>query len=229
MDPLRTEQYRGYTIEVYQSAWTENPREEWDQLGTIVHWHRRYELGEERLSLDEARDINANGGFYLWLEKQRGAEVILPLTFLDHGIQSIRIGAGAWACDPGGWDSGTVGFVYAERQKILDWYSRKRMSKRLRAQTKEVLRAEIATFDAYLRGEVYDYVILDPDSEHVDGCCLFFGHPDESGLWNDARRAIDAQIEAQIRKHAMLLKIWIEHRVPLEHRSPFPYPYAASA
>lgn len=223
MDTLvRTEGYRGYTIEIHQDFDPINPRE-WDTLGTIVHWHRRYDLGEEKLSHEQARQIDRNGGFYKWLRRERDAEVILPLTFLDHSVQSIRVGSGAWGCDPGGWDSGTVGFVYASRNKIMENFNRERMSKKLREQVEEYLRAEIETYDAYMTGDVYGYVILDPYGNNIDSCWGFYGW-DESRdyMFNDyIHPVIDHDIKKRAQAHAERVKGWIRNEVPLMYREPF--------
>ena len=45
-------EYKGYTIEVHQYEHPPNPRTEWDNLSTMVCWHRRYELGDEQPRTD---------------------------------------------------------------------------------------------------------------------------------------------------------------------------------
>lgn len=47
MGALHTEQYKGYTIKLYQDELEDGPRD-WDNLGTMVCWHRRYDLGDEQ-------------------------------------------------------------------------------------------------------------------------------------------------------------------------------------
>lgn len=48
-EPLKTIEHRGLTIKIYADHDAESPRE-WDNLGTMVCWHRRYTLGDEQPS-----------------------------------------------------------------------------------------------------------------------------------------------------------------------------------
>lgn len=45
-DDVHREEYRGYTIRLVPDPDPENPREEWDNVGTMRCWHRRYDLGD---------------------------------------------------------------------------------------------------------------------------------------------------------------------------------------
>ena len=45
-DDVHREEYRGYTIRLVPDPDPENPREEWDNVGTMRCWHRRYNLGD---------------------------------------------------------------------------------------------------------------------------------------------------------------------------------------
>ena len=43
---MQKEEYKGYTIEVEQDLDPESPRE-WDCMGTMVCFHKRYDLGDK--------------------------------------------------------------------------------------------------------------------------------------------------------------------------------------
>jgi hypothetical protein len=47
MDAIRTEKYRGFNINIYHDDDPINPRE-WDNMGTMVCFHDRYNLGDEQ-------------------------------------------------------------------------------------------------------------------------------------------------------------------------------------
>jgi hypothetical protein len=141
-----------------------NPREEFDHLGKIVHWHRRYEFGER---------IDNPGQ---WLRDLPEGSVCLPLCLLDHSGLHIWVGSGAHWSDPGGWDSGQVGFIYVTPEDIRKEYSCKRITARTREQVKKCLKAEVTEFDQYLTGDVYGYVIEDEDGRQIDSCWGFYGH-----------------------------------------------------
>ena len=42
------EAYKGFTISILQDAFPANPRTEWENIGTMICSHPRYELGDEK-------------------------------------------------------------------------------------------------------------------------------------------------------------------------------------
>ena len=89
---------------------------------------------------------------------------ILPLYLYDHGGITLRTNPSAFrAQDPGRWDWGLVGWIYAGPAEI------ERMGtppERVGA----VLRVEVEEYDLYLRGEVYTAIIDTPDRAGVESC-----------------------------------------------------------
>ena len=78
--------------------------------------------------------------------------------------------------DSAGWDWGQVGFIYATKEVILKEFSKKRLSKKLLEKVEEILVNEVKTYDQYLTGDVWGYIIEDDDGEHLESCWGFFGH-----------------------------------------------------
>lgn len=183
------------TIEYDQDA--ESPRE-WGNLGKMVCWHHRYNLGDEQPKydadeylLDLARDqvsLNYPDSF---LEHNRDKILtqhftILPLYLYDHS--GITMSTGAFSCP---WDSGQVGFIYASLKDVLkeksltagswntkvSWQSNKQAPETItiRQYAERVLKQEVETYDEFLTGQVYGYVVEDENGEHLDSCWGFFG------------------------------------------------------
>lgn len=194
------ETYKGYTITFEQDEDTQNPRTEWDNLGTIGHWHRRYVMGEVDLRKDhDSRESIER--FIQSIEKKGG--VVLPIAMLDHSGITIWVGDGPHGSDSAGWDSGQVGYIWVEASKIRTEYSVKRITKKTREKVEEVLKSEVATFDAYLIGDVIGYVVT-KDDEEIDSCWGFF--PDTDGTsfetrfgyaLDQARRAVDHRVSKE--------------------------------
>lgn len=46
MEDSMTVSADGYNLQVFRDEYAENPRE-WDNLGKMVCWHRRYNLGDK--------------------------------------------------------------------------------------------------------------------------------------------------------------------------------------
>lgn len=182
MHSVHTENYKGYTIEISQDQYAGNPYEEWDNLGTMCHWHRRGFIGEdlsrlERETIQSRVDkILAEGG------------VLLPVYLYEHSGQTIN--TKGFSCP---WDSGQVGFIYCDADKIRKEYSCKRITKKTREKVTEALRAQVKTLDDYLTGNVYGYIVKDAKGEEQDSCWGFYGDYDqEHGILSEAKSAVDS-------------------------------------
>lgn len=166
---METEKIIGkYKIEIIQDDSPFNPRED-DNLGTMVCFHGGYVLGDKH----EYRQQDYCG----WNElenaiiKNEDVGVILPLYLYDHS--GITMNTTGFHCP---WDSGQVGFIFISKEKMRKEYSKKRISKQLKARIAGYLRNEVGTYDQYLTGDCYGYVITDTEEDsQTDSCWGFFG------------------------------------------------------
>lgn len=154
-------------IRIEQDEGYDSPRD-WDNIGEMVCFHGRYNLGDKD---HDYRDSDYSG----WEEmsdamEKDGAVVILPLHLYDHS--GITMQVGSFSC---GWDSGQVGFIIAKREKILKEFSRARITNKLKERIEKILCQEVETYDQYLTGDVWGYIIEDDDGEHLDSCWGFYG------------------------------------------------------
>ena len=155
---------------------------EWDNLGTMVCWHRRYDLGDKH-------DFNDPEDFYEWLKDNKS--VVLPLYLYDHsGItMSTSNSRYPFTCP---WDSGQVGYIYVTYEQIREEYGYKLITQKRYEQIAGYLRNEITEYDNYLTGNVYWFNVFcdicDPDHEEsIDSCGGFNGYNwKENGLMDQA-------------------------------------------
>ena len=138
----------------------ESPRE-WSNLGTMICWHRRYNLGDRHAFADPE-------SFEHWLA--RNPAIVLPLYLYDHS--GITMNTTGFSCP---WDSGQVGYIYVTLADVRSEYAKRRISGRTRKLAEECLRQEVATYDDYLAGRVYGFIVEDTDGETIDSCWGFFG------------------------------------------------------
>lgn len=115
--------------------------------------------------------------------------ICLPVMMYDHSGITIWHGNSNPAQDAQGWDSGLIGFHYVTKDAVeKEWGGDL-------DRAKAYMEATIKTYDSYLRGDAYGYVI----DEDGDSCWGFIGdyEDEKSGLLEYARNAIDCLIEEE--------------------------------
>jgi len=171
------------TVRLRMDSDPESPRN-WDNLGTMVCAHRRYNLGDES-GLDEALSIinehlsdrqldemGFDSSHVPDIEKAleaTGKVVMLPLYLYDHS--GITMSTSRFSCS---WDSGKVGFIFVSKAKLKTEYGWSRMSKARLEKVYSYLQGEVETYDTFLRGDVWGFQVVE-DDEVVDACWGFFG------------------------------------------------------
>ena len=164
--------YRGLRIRIEQDTDAESPRT-WDNLGTLLCWHRRYWLGDrDKGRQNKGPDLDPEGFRDWWKDNGKGG-ILLPLRLYDHS--GISISAGSEYPLNDAWDSGPVGFCFVTRETILKEYGGRIVTAKKREQARKVLLAEVATYDQYLRGDVYGFTVEDSEGEYLDSCWGFIG------------------------------------------------------
>jgi len=154
----------GKVLKIYQDDSAESPRD-WDNLGEIVCFHSRYNIGDSH---------NYKDGREFSYDTKKG-DVVLPIYLYDHSGITIRT-------EPfnDAWDSGQVGYIRCSKKKMIEEYDKSYDPEKI----KEYLKGEVKTLDQYLKGEVYGYTLLEPktcehcnhtEEEEIDSCWGFYG------------------------------------------------------
>jgi hypothetical protein len=177
-------EYKGYIIEIMPHEVPESPRE-WDNLGTMATFHSRYDLGDKvdfKSEQFDSWDEMAN-----YIEKEKGAVVILPVYLYDHS--GLRMSTGDFHDR---WDSGQVGYIYVTKEDIVRKYGKDTPENREKA--RNVLKREIETYDQYLTGDVWGYKVTDPKGEELDSVWGYYGQ--ESAI-DEAKSVVNYDMQRQ--------------------------------
>lgn len=146
-------------LRLEQDQDAQNPREEFDNAGTMVCWHRRYHLGD-------GHDFEDPQAFLAWwkAKNKSGKGVLLSLYLYDHS--GITMSTSPFSCP---WDSGQVGFIYCLGKTIrAEWGGDK-------AKAEKYLCGEVEVYDHYLTGDVWGAIVEDDDGNTIDSCWGFYG------------------------------------------------------
>jgi hypothetical protein len=177
-----------YRTEIVQDEDPQNPRTEWDNLGKMVCFHKKYQLGDKhKLAASDFQSLED----YL---KASGAAVILPLYLYDHG--GITISTRPFSCP---WDSGQIGFIYLDKKDLEKEFGNNplmidggRLTPQLQKLALEILETEVETYNQYLTGDVWGYRIFKGEEE-VDSCWGFFGR---DYCEQQAKETVEAMVKA---------------------------------
>jgi hypothetical protein len=161
-------------LEIVHDDYPESPRE-WDNLGTMAIFHRRYEFGDENIPFS-SDDFNSWSEMeqHIWNKEKAG--VCLPIYMYDHS--GITINTTGFSCP---WDSGQVGFIYVTKKKLKEEYGK--VNEETISRATKVLEGEVEIMDFYISGNVYGFNLYktstcDKGHEHrelIDSCHGFYG------------------------------------------------------
>lgn len=158
----------GHRLSIIQDDTSDSPRD-WDNIGTMVLFHNRYNLANETSIVQ--------GYFRDWLDLQKvlknqyKSKVIIPVYMLDHSGVCLKT-----TPFNNRWDSGQVGFIFADPQQLEKMGSTHLSPVRL----EEILIAEVETYSKYLSGEVYGYRL-----EKIEKCkcCNHISYTEIDSCW----------------------------------------------
>lgn len=179
---VNTEHFdRGVTLELHFDPDPSSPRE-WDNLGTMVCWHRRADLGDRTIDTTDYEDYD-----HMIVSVTESADpIVIPLWLYEHGGMSMAAGTARpgypFDCP---WDSGQVGFIYCTSETVVREYGADTPENRQRAI--DCMIGEVRTYDTYLQGMIYGYVVNGADG--VGDSC--WGYYDEDDALSEGRAAAE--------------------------------------
>jgi len=189
MDAIKTiEMSDNRTLKIYQDDNPESPRN-WENLGIMACFHNRYELGDKHEFCNEAHYLG-NGewnnypdepdGLLDYLKDNKNNLICLPLYLYDHSGLAMRTyrynrsGESYWQYPE--WDAGLVGYIYVTKQTIREEYEWKAITKQREDKIMQYLMGEVNTYNDYLTGNVYGFILsCNICEEELDSCWGYYG------------------------------------------------------
>lgn len=182
---VHTEVFRRYTINVYYDEHADNPREEFDGMGTLILYYgdRNYYIG------DKGHDYNIETAKTLWmgeyseddedfsppsLEEELKRGVVLPVYYRNYGANGAKVWCGPpdYIWDDDGRQSG---WIWISTSNIIKEYGEYNADSIERC--KKYLEGEIEILSQYFGGDVYCYDVVHR-GEVIDSCGGFYGELD---------------------------------------------------
>ena len=186
-----------YSFKIVQDESPENPLA-FQDVFNVACWHQRYTLGHDDETLGRGpRETPADFFTRVAEEVEHGDQLIdLPLYLFDHS--GLSISTRLFSCS---WDSAQVGHIYIKESEakkvwprgVRHQFNTETKSTEYRAfpesrtgyveRIKNLMRSDIETYNYYLTGQVYGFILLDENGDEVDSCYGFYGDdPRKNGI-----------------------------------------------
>ena len=125
----------------------DDPRQ-WDDLTTMVCFHKRYNLGDE--TDYQSDDYDCWNHMQADIICNEDTVIILPLFMYDHSglFISTEVEPYWWHY---AWDGGQIGFVYVTREKAMEVFDWQRITNKRRKFLTEQIQQAVENYDYYLR------------------------------------------------------------------------------
>jgi hypothetical protein len=196
--------YKGYRIRIEQDDEQFNSPDEWGNDDSfLVYDHRDFFVERKVFNPDDIYEIMLSG------KKLFDGYFFFPVYAYIHSGVSLQLRR--WFNVPQGhneFDVSFKGFALVKKEKGT--YT----------SDKAYIVAEglLHTWNDYLSGNVYGFITEDKNGEQIDSCWGFYGNPERSGLIDDAKNAIDCEIERVRKSKQSKVKTLLKNNVPLEKR-----------
>lgn len=154
----------------------------------------------------------------LQLIEESGEVAMLPISMYEHSGITLWLGS-KWSHSDAQWDCSTIGFAYVEKSTAEQEHM-------LRSGTKchndwkewaySMMEGEMKTYDQFVRGEVYGYMIEDENGEegsddYLSGCWGFFGNEGKKEMLAEAKSDIDSYLERKREKRKNNLDMLVKN------------------
>lgn len=188
-DALEPIQVGDYTVQVVYDQLAENPRDEFDTLGTIEVFGRfQPALGSNDCdhSANSRREKELDEALREILDDDPTA-VVLPLNVKYDGVIDVAVPStrDKFTAAIAGYlltgDEETLvqqlpervdAFIYANTRQLIHEYEDD--SPETRTIALDVMKGEIATYNQWVNGDVYGFIVTNADDDEIDSCWGFY-------------------------------------------------------
>ena len=164
-EPTETIELENQRVEIYIDEYPSDPRE-WDNLGTMAFFHRRYNLGDKH-GFNEPEDLHE------FMNENK--MVYLPVYMYDHSGIGLSTDNSRYPFNCP-WDSGMLGYIYVTYEQVREEFGWKNLTKERIQKIRSHLQNELDVYSQYLEGRAYGYHLICKDcGEELDTCWGFYG------------------------------------------------------
>lgn len=142
----------------------------------------------------------------LQLIDETGEVAMLPISMYEHSGITIWLGSKDGHFDSQ-WDCSSIGFAYIEKSTAEKEMPQRKLDDGQENDWKkwayDMMEGEMETYDQFVRGEVYGYMIEDENGEEgsdtdLCGCWGFYGDDGKKDMIEEAKADIDSYLKKKV-------------------------------
>jgi hypothetical protein len=181
MGYLIEEQYKGHKYIVDYDECRMNPRDEFENLGTIYANRRDFNFDNAIIPDLVEQGLLTNESHPKATRKFKRDYICRLVYYYEHG--GVALSLRSFGCP---FDSGVFGWIAVPKSKVRQEYGCKRVTRKIEERVVEVLKCEIEELQAYINGDVYVWCV---DNEDACG-----GYLDPHEAEDEAKALIDTLV-----------------------------------
>lgn len=160
--------------------------------------------GEDGTASQMADELDLNEK--LQLIDETGEVVMLPISMYEHSGITLWLGSKDGHFDSQ-WDCSSIGFSYVEKSTAEKEMPQRKLDDGQENDWKkwayDMMEGEMETYDQFVRGEVYGYMIEDENGEEgsdtdLCGCWGFYGDDGKKDMIEEAKADIDSYLKKKV-------------------------------
>lgn len=172
-DTHKVIKYKGYTINIYpDDAHDQGPSEWGDTELFLIGDHNQFYVNNDLI--DDIHNLTT--------EDKKKYHIIPLIAYIHSGV-SLSITNESYPFNDK-WDSCQVGYVFISKKDTKSKIKAKKLAKEL-----------INDWNMYLTGNVYGFIVFDPQGEEIGSCWGFYGEPKDSDIINTAKGEINCDLK----------------------------------
>ena len=155
--------YKGYKIKIRESEISDSPDEDGDEDIFLVYDHRSFTIKRKGFEPKALYEFLATDEPELWEGHRYHEYWIFPVEAYIHSGVSLSLFTGTKQCR---WDSSVSGYILVKKQ-LIEEYPNINSEQDKKDQAVELAEGLIKTWNQYLSGEVYGFIIEKPSTYYT--------------------------------------------------------------
>ncbi len=161
--PDAVSKYKEYTLEIYRDEDSTLNSRDFENLGKIISWHKRYDFTDPIVKKEfDSSILETPNNFIKYATKHK--LFYKPIFMYEHSTIVLSLRNDIYPFNDK-WDAGQIGFIFATREDIKKWYNVDEIDNEILNKVYEEFEREIDELNKDIQGDNFYYVLKKGDEK----------------------------------------------------------------